>query len=187
MARLVAAISTRRRRRSTTRRAISDRLDKKLAQEEVWLRQGVKARRTRNEGRVKALMKLRAERAARRMQSARRGWQVDTAEKTGKLVFEAEGGVEALAATPVIADYLAADPPRPSRRTDRPERRGQDDAARLLVGELEPDEGEIRRGTQPAGRLLRSAARAARSRATVADTVNDGNDTVTGNASAIPQ
>ena len=46
-----------------------DRLDKKLAQEEMWLRQGVKARRTRNEGRVKALMALRAERAARRLQA----------------------------------------------------------------------------------------------------------------------
>ena len=76
------------------------RLDKKLAQEEAWLRQGVKARRTRNEGRVKALMALRAERAARRMQAGASRMTIDTADSTGKMVFEAEGRRPSRTATP---------------------------------------------------------------------------------------
>src|SRR5206468_6576818 len=82
-----------------------NRLDKKLAQEEVWLRQGVKARRTRNEGRVKALMALRAERAARRLQAGASRMTVDTAESTGKMVFEAKGVAKAYGGTPVIRGY----------------------------------------------------------------------------------
>src|SRR4029079_17185834 len=81
------------------------RLDKKLAQEEIWVRQGVKARRTRNEGRVKALMALRAERAARRMQAGASRMTVDTAESTGKMVCEAKGVTKAYGGAAVISGY----------------------------------------------------------------------------------
>src|SRR4029079_910587 len=81
------------------------RLDKKLAQEEIWVRQGVKARRTRNEGRVKALMALRAERAARRMQAGASRMTVDTAANTGKMVFEARKVTKSYGDTVVVRGY----------------------------------------------------------------------------------
>ncbi|MBI4487283.1 MAG: ATP-binding cassette domain-containing protein, partial [Acidobacteria bacterium] len=68
---------------------LREKFDKKLADEEAWLRQGVKARRTRNEGRVKALLAMRAERAARREQLGDVRLQVEKADPSGKLVFEA--------------------------------------------------------------------------------------------------
>src|SRR5206468_898729 len=65
-----------------------ERFDRKLAEEEAWLRQGIKARRTRNEGRVRALMKMRAERAARRDQIGTVKLQAEIADPSGKVVFE---------------------------------------------------------------------------------------------------
>src|SRR6185436_822483 len=67
-----------------------ERFDKKLAEEEVWLRQGIKARRTRNEGRVRALMAMRAERAARREQMGTVRLQAEVADPSGKMVFEVD-------------------------------------------------------------------------------------------------
>src|SRR5215510_14271108 len=68
---------------------LADKFDKKLAEEEAWLRQGIKARRTRNEGRVRALMAMRAERAARREQAGNVRLRFERAEASGTLVFEA--------------------------------------------------------------------------------------------------
>jgi ATP-binding cassette subfamily F protein uup len=65
-------------------------LNKKLAREEVWIRKGIKARRTRNEGRVSALMKLREEQQAWRRQTGTSRIRIQEAERTGKLVIEAE-------------------------------------------------------------------------------------------------
>src|SRR5262245_37324104 len=71
--------------------ALADaRFDKKLAQEEMWLRRGVKARRTRDEGRVRALMKMRAERAARRSQVGSVRLAIDAADRSGNVVFDAD-------------------------------------------------------------------------------------------------
>ena len=64
--------------------------DKKLAQEEVWIRQGIKARRTRNEGRVRALKKLREERSDRREVQGKANIQIDESNRSGKIIFEAE-------------------------------------------------------------------------------------------------
>lgn len=64
--------------------------DKKLAQEEVWIRQGIKARRTRNEGRVRALKRLRQERSERREVQGKVNLQIDDSNRSGKIVFEAE-------------------------------------------------------------------------------------------------
>ncbi len=75
---------------------LQEKFDKKLAEEEVWLRQGIKARRTRNEGRVRALEAMRAERAARREQIGNVRLQVEQAEQSGKLVFEAKRDLEGL-------------------------------------------------------------------------------------------
>jgi ATP-binding cassette subfamily F protein uup len=85
--------------------AEQQRFDKKLAEEEVWLRQGIKARRTRNEGRVKALEAMRAERAARREQMGDVRLQVERAEASGKLVFEAKGVSKSYGGTRVVDDF----------------------------------------------------------------------------------
>jgi len=155
-----------------------DRLDKKLAQEEVWLRQGVKARRTRNEGRVKALMALREERAARRLQAGASRMTVDTAENTGKMVFEAKRVSKSYGDAIVIRDYSQR-----ILRGDRvgligPNGSGKTTLLRLLVGELEPDAGAIRHGTRLEIAYFDQQREQLDPEATVADTINDGNDTV---------
>ncbi len=122
--------------------------DKKLAQEEVWIRQGVEARRTRNEGRVRALKQLRIQRSERRERIGQVEIRVQDAAPSGKLVFEAndvthifEGG------SPVIAKFSAR-----IMRGDRigiigPNGCGKTTLIKLLVGDLEPTSGTIRRGT----------------------------------------
>ena len=85
-----------------------DKFDKKLAEEEVWVRQGIKARRTRNEGRVRALEAMRAERAARRDQSGNVRLQVEQAEQSGKLVFETKRVSKSYGGTPVITGFRRA-------------------------------------------------------------------------------
>jgi ATP-binding cassette subfamily F protein uup len=131
------------------------RFDKKLAEEEVWIRQGIKARRTRNEGRVRALQTMRAERRERRSGPGSARLRLDTAERSGKLVVEAEGvrfgyGKQRGQAgddAPVIdgLDTLIL-------RGDRvgivgPNGAGKSTLLKLLLGELQPDAGTIRLGT----------------------------------------
>jgi ABC transport system ATP-binding/permease protein len=155
-----------------------DRLDKKLAQEEAWLRQGVKARRTRNEGRVGDLMKLRAERASRRTQVGAVRMSIDASEGSGKLVFEAEQVTKGYGGAPVIREYSQR-----ILRGDRvgligPNGSGKSTLLRLLVGEIEPDTGTIRRGTRLQVAYFDQQREQLDPEATVADTINDGNSTV---------
>jgi ATP-binding cassette subfamily F protein uup len=132
-----------------------ERFDKKLAEEEVWIRQGIKARRTRNEGRVRALEALRAERRAQRTKTGDARLRVDSGERSGKLVVAAEGvrfgyghkGKEEGGGKPVIdgLDTLIL-------RGDRvgiigPNGAGKSTLLKLLLGELAPNAGKIRRGT----------------------------------------
>jgi ATP-binding cassette subfamily F protein uup len=155
-----------------------DRLDKKLAREEAWLRQGVKARRTRNEGRVRDLMKLRAERAARRDQVGDVRMAIDASASSGKLVFEAERVSKRFGERIVIADYSQR-----VMRSDRvgligPNGSGKSTLLRLLVGELEPDEGTIRRGARLQVAYFDQQREQLDPERSVIDTVNDGNTTV---------
>jgi ABC transport system ATP-binding/permease protein len=154
------------------------RLDKKLAQEEAWLRQGVKARRTHNEGRVKDLMKLRAERASKRAHAGDVRMAIDATETSGKLVFDVRHISKGFGGPPVIADFSQR-----IFRGDRigligPNGSGKSTLLKLLVGELEPDAGEVRRGTRLQAAYFDQQREQLDPEATVIDTVNDGNATV---------
>ncbi|MBN2886262.1 MAG: ATP-binding cassette domain-containing protein [Chromatiaceae bacterium] len=121
--------------------------DRKLAEEEVWIRQGIKARRTRNEGRVRALESMREERRARREQQGRARLQLGEAERSGKLVVEAEGVSHGWGERLVVRDFSTL-----ILRGDRigiigPNGVGKSTLLKLLLGELEPQQGRIRRGT----------------------------------------
>ena len=155
-----------------------ERLDKKLAQEEAWLRQGVKARRTRNEGRVKALMALREERASQRARLGQVRMSIDATQTSGKLVFEAEDVSKSYGGTPVIQHYSQR-----ILRGDRvgligPNGSGKTTLLRLLVGELEPDRGTIKRGARIQAAYYDQQREQLDPDRTVVDIVGDGNDTV---------
>jgi ATP-binding cassette subfamily F protein uup len=123
------------------------RFDKFWAQEEVWIRKGVEARRTRNEGRVKRLEHLREERAARRERLGSIKLTVDTGERSGKLVAELEDVSKSFGERRVLDGV--------SLRVMRGDRvgllgangAGKTTLIRLIVGTLEPDSGRVRRGT----------------------------------------
>ncbi|HXI30854.1 MAG TPA: ATP-binding cassette domain-containing protein, partial [Vicinamibacterales bacterium] len=158
-----------------------DKFDRKLAEEEAWLRQGIKARRTRNEGRVRALMAMRDERAARREQMGSVRLQVEQAEQSGKLVFEARGVSKAYGGEPVVSGF--------STRIMRGDRigligangAGKTTLLRLLLGDLAPDAGEVRRGANVHVAYYDQQREQLDPERTVFDTVGEGNDTVTAN------
>ena len=155
-----------------------EKFDKRLAQEEAWLRQGIKARRTRDEGRVKALMAMRVERAARREQPGRVRLDVSMADATGKMVFEAEDLRKGYGDRPVVADFSTR-----ILRGDRvgligPNGAGKTTLLRLLVGELAPDAGEVRRGTNVQVAYFDQQREQLDPERTVVETLADGNDTV---------
>jgi ATP-binding cassette subfamily F protein uup len=123
------------------------RFDKKLAEEEVWIRQGIKARRTRNEGRVRALKQLRRERAERRERQGTVQMNVATAEKSGKKVIEAEG-VHFAYGDQVLVRNLSTRVMRGDRvGLIGPNGSGKSTLIKLLLGQLEPDRGEVTLGT----------------------------------------
>ena len=122
--------------------------DKKLAQEETWIRQGIKARRTRNEGRVRALKELRNERQARREVIGAAKLQVDEANRSGKLVFEAEGLGYSIDERRLIHQFNLQ-----VLRGDKialigPNGCGKTTLIKLLLGQLQPSEGAVRCGTK---------------------------------------
>ncbi len=161
------------------------RFDRKLAEEEVWLRQGVKARRTRNEGRVRALEAMRAERAARREQVGNVRLQTAVAdaqaEQSGKMVFEIDEVGKSYAGTLVVSHFSAR-----VMRGDRigligPNGVGKTTLLRMLLGELTPDEGEVRRGANVQVAYYDQQREQLDPEQTVFDTIGQGNDTVTVN------
>ncbi len=121
--------------------------DKKLAREEVWIRTGIKARRTRNEGRVRALEALRLERRARRDRVGTVRMQAQEAERSGRLVIETENLGFSHGDRPIVKGLTTT-----IARGDRvgligPNGSGKTTLLRLLLGELPPDTGVIRHGT----------------------------------------
>ena len=121
--------------------------DRTLAKEEVWIRTGIQARRTRNEGRVRALEALRVERSARRERSGNVRLQAQEAERSGRLVVEARDVRFSRGDRPIVRDLTTT-----IMRGDRvgligPNGSGKTTLLRLLLGELVPDAGTIRMGT----------------------------------------
>jgi ATP-binding cassette subfamily F protein uup len=122
--------------------------DKKLAQEEVWIRKGVEARRTRNEGRVRALKAMRVERRERRERPGQASMAVQEAAASSQLVFEAENAGVAFDGRRIFGGL--------STRILRGERigivgpngAGKSTLLKLLLGELEPTSGKVRRGSR---------------------------------------
>ena len=122
--------------------------DKKLAQEEVWIRQGIKARRTRNEGRVRALKKLREERRDRREVQGKVNLNIDDASRSGKIVFEAENVSFAFEGKKIVDDFSFN-----IMRGDRialigPNGCGKSTVLKLLLGQLEAQGGRLHCGTK---------------------------------------
>ena len=157
------------------------KFDKRLAEEEAWLRQGVKARRTRNEGRVRALIAMRKERAARRAGAGTVRLPLEMTDRSGELVFEAERVTKSFGASPIVRDLLLR-----VMRGDRvgligPNGSGKTTLLRLIMGELEPDAGEVRQGSNVQIAYYDQQREQLDPDRTVVDTVGDGRDTVTVN------
>jgi ATP-binding cassette subfamily F protein uup len=124
------------------------KFDKHLAQEEIWIRQGIKARRTRNEGRVRQLKKLRAERAQRREKMGNIRLNLDSGELSGRLVIQAEAINKSYQNQIIIKNFSTT-----IMRGDRigiigANGAGKTTLLKILLGELAPDSGTIKHGTK---------------------------------------
>ena len=155
------------------------KFDKKLAEEEAWLRQGIKARRTRNEGRVRALLAMREERAARRAQIGSVRLQTEMGDRSGQVVFEAEGISKAFDGRMVVRDFTAR-----VMRGDRigligANGSGKTTLLKMMLGELRSDAGEVRRGANVQIAYYDQQREQLDPDRTVWETVADGHDTVT--------
>ncbi|MCK9468597.1 MAG: ATP-binding cassette domain-containing protein [Porticoccaceae bacterium] len=122
--------------------------DKRLAEEEKWIRQGIKARRTRNEGRVRALQAMRNERMERREKQGRADFSLDRASSSGKIVAELKNVSQRFAGRTVIDDFSTV-----IMRGDRigivgPNGAGKSTLLKIILGELQPEQGEVRHGTK---------------------------------------
>ena len=155
--------------------------DKKLAQEEVWIRQGIKARRTRNEGRVRALKKLREERRQRVNVSGTVNMQVNKAGASGKIVVEVEGLTFGYPDLPLVNNFTTS-----IMRGDKigvigPNGVGKSTLIRLLLGQLQPQSGNVKVGTNLQVAYFDQLRGALNEKLSAMDNVSDGQDTITVN------
>ena len=150
------------------------RFDKLLAQEEAWIRKGIEARRTRNEGRVQRLEQLRRERAARRDRIGQVSLAVSAGDRSGQMVVELHGVSKSFSGTPVIRDFSTR-----ILRGDKigligPNGSGKTTLLKLILGEVEPDSGRIRRGTRVAPAYFDQLREQLDDDATLIDTISQG-------------
>jgi ATP-binding cassette subfamily F protein uup len=154
------------------------RFDKFLAQEEVWIRKGVEARRTRNEGRVLRLEALRRERAARRERLGTARLSLDAGDKSGQLVAELIHIDKSFDRRPIVRDFSAR-----IMRGDRigligPNGAGKTTLLRLILGESQPDSGSVRRGTKLQAAYFDQFRTALDPEAMLSDIISPGSDYV---------
>ncbi len=152
--------------------------DKKLAQEEAWIRQGIKARRTRNEGRVRALKALREEYRQRRTRQGTARMQLQEADRSGRLVAEADDVGFSYNDREIIKQFSTS-----IMRGDKigiigPNGSGKSTLLKLLLGELQPQSGSIRQGTRLEILYMDQLREQLDPQKSVAENVGEGNDTV---------
>ena len=155
--------------------------DKKLAAEENWIRQGIKARRTRNEGRVRALEELRRQRQARRERVGNVNIAIQQSERSGKIVIEAEDVSYAYDTQAIVENFSIT-----IMRGDKlgllgPNGVGKTTLLRLLLGELKPQKGSIKHGTRLEIAYFDQQRAQLDENATVIDSLSLGKDSVTVN------
>ncbi|MCW9023455.1 MAG: ATP-binding cassette domain-containing protein [Gammaproteobacteria bacterium] len=155
------------------------KFDKRLAQEEVWIRQGIKARRTRNEGRVRALESLRKERSARREQMGKARLNLEKAKDSGKLVVEVEDASLSLGGKCLFKDFSTR-----ILRGDRigiigPNGVGKSSLIKMLLGEYKPDSGNVNLGTRLEVAYFDQTRATLDPEKSVMDNLNLGKDSVT--------
>jgi ABC transport system ATP-binding/permease protein len=171
-----AAYEERKAREASDEAQTNARFDKFLAQEEVWIRKGVEARRTRNEGRVLRLEQLRRDRAARRDRAGQVNLSQDEGARSGKLVAELDAVTKAYGDNVLIRDFSTR-----ILRGDRvgligPNGAGKTTLLRLILGEIEPDAGTVRRGTNLTVAYFDQLRDQLDPEATVQDTISPGSD-----------
>jgi len=154
------------------------KFDKLLAQEEAWIRKGVEARRTRNEGRVRRLDDLRTERAARRHRVGSVELNVAEGERSGRLVAELEHVSKRYGDKRVVEDFSTR-----IMRGDKvgligPNGSGKSTLLKLILGEVPPDAGRVRLGSKVGIAYFDQFRAALDEEATLADTISPGSDTI---------
>jgi ABC transport system ATP-binding/permease protein len=154
------------------------KFDKVLAQEEVWIRQGIKARRTRNEGRVRRLEALRLERAARRERQGNVKLNLDAGERSGKLVAELDNVSKSYGEKTLIKNFSTR-----ILRGDKigllgPNGIGKTTLLKLILGDIEADSGSVERGTKINVAYFDQMREQLDEEATLADTISPGSDFV---------
>jgi len=154
------------------------KFDKILAQEEAWIRQGIKARRTRNEGRVRRLEALRLERAARRERQGNVKLNIDAGERSGKLVAELDHVYKSYGDKHLIKDFSTR-----ILRGDKigllgPNGVGKSTLLKLILGEIEPDQGKVEQGTKISVAYFDQMREQLDEEMTLADTISPGSDFV---------
>jgi ATP-binding cassette subfamily F protein uup len=155
--------------------------DRKLAREEAWIRQGIKARRTRNEGRVRALKELRLKRLARRTQTGSAEMRLNEAERSGRLVLEARAIGHSYEGRPLIRDFSTV-----IMRGDKigiigPNGSGKTTLLKILLGSLVPEKGSVRMGTRLEVAYFDQHRSQLDDERSVRDNVGDGCESVTVN------
>ncbi|MEQ1743488.1 MAG: ATP-binding cassette domain-containing protein [Candidatus Nitrotoga sp.] len=155
---------------------LNAKFDKVLAQEEVWIRQGIKARGVRNEGRVRRLEQLRRERSARRERVGKVEMSLEAGDRSGKLVAELSHISKSFGDRQIIKDFSCR-----IQRGDKigllgPNGSGKSTLLKIILGELAPDSGKVHLGTKLAVAYFDQLRAQLNEEATLADTISQGAD-----------